>query len=142
MVESVSFAFPATERCEALRPAAQLGVHQEAVSAGVHATFAKDHVHDHHMITNSAVAETLADCIAVSENEPRSLCELVDGTMVEIAMGFEAPVVATTVARILGYFVSSRRLGLVSGADGFFRLPSSTRAPDVAFLGRDRLPNG
>jgi len=120
------------------------------------------------MIANNAVAETLADyqtqlggipadrirlspklgtatqadCIAANENEPRSLCELVDGTLVEKAMSFDASVVAITIARILGHFVSQRRLGLVSGADGFFSLPSSTRAPDVAYLSRDRLPNG
>jgi len=120
------------------------------------------------MIANNAVAETLADfqtqlggipadrirlsptpgtatqadCIAANENEPRGLCELVDGTLVEKAMGFEASIVAGTILSLLRYFVSRQRLGLVSGADGFFRLPSSTRAPDVAFLNRDRLPNG
>ena len=60
----------------------------------------------------------------------------------EKALGFEASVVGVAIASILGHFVSSRRVGLISGADGFFCLPSSTRAPDVAFLSRDRLPNG
>ena len=85
---------------------------------------------------------TQADCLAANENEPRGLCELVDGTLVEKAMGFEASIVAGTILSLLRYFVSRQRLGLVSGADGFFSLPSSTRAPDVAYLSRDRLPNG
>ncbi len=85
---------------------------------------------------------TQADCIAANENEPRGLCELVDGTLVEKAMGFEASVVAISISFLLRNFVATHRLGLVSGTDGFFSLPSSTRAPDVAFLSRDRLPNG
>lgn len=85
---------------------------------------------------------TFADCVAANEHEPRGLCELVDGTLVEKAVGYEASIVGATILAILKMFVSSRKLGLVSGADGFFRLPSSTRGPDVAFVSRDRLPNG
>lgn len=85
---------------------------------------------------------TLADCIAVNEEQERPLCELVDGVLVEKAMGYEASVVAIAIARILGNFISKHRLGFVSGADGFFRLSSSTRGPDVAFLSRERLPEG
>lgn len=71
-----------------------------------------------------------------------SLCELVDGMLVEKAMGYEQSVVAATILRIIGWYVSKHGLGLVSGADGFFQLQSSTRGPDVAFVARDRLPNG
>ncbi len=85
---------------------------------------------------------TLADCIAANENEPRSLCELVDGTLVEKAMGFEASFVAATILDLLKHFVATQQLGLISGADGFFSLPSSTRGPDVGYISRDRLPNG
>lgn len=85
---------------------------------------------------------TLADLLAVNESSERGLFELIDGSLVEKAMSFEASVVALAIARILGMFVSKHRLGLVSGADGFFRLLSSTRGPDVAFLARERLPGG
>ena len=84
---------------------------------------------------------TAEDCVRVNDAK-EGLCELVDGTLVEKAMGYEASVVAITIARILAEFVSRHRLGLVSGADGFFQLQSSTRGPDVAFLHRDRLPGG
>ena len=85
---------------------------------------------------------TLTDCIAVNEQQERPLCELVDGVLVEKAMGYEASVVAAAIIRVLGAFVSKHRLGFVSGADGFFRLKASTRGPDVAFLSRERLPGG
>ena len=73
----------------------------------------------------------------------KPLCELIDQTLVEKAGGFESSVVAATIGSIIARFVSSRRLGLVSGADGMFRLLASTvRAPDVAFVSREQLPDG
>lgn len=50
--------------------------------------------------------------------------------------------VAATILTILKQFVSQQRLGLISGADGFFQLRSSTRGPNVAFVSRRRLANG
>jgi Uma2 family endonuclease len=85
---------------------------------------------------------TLSDCMAINERQDRPPCELVDGVLVEKAMGYEASVVAITIATILRSFISKHRLGFVSGADGFFRLNTSTRGPDVAFLSRERLPGG
>ncbi len=70
------------------------------------------------------------------------LCELVDQTLVEKAMGYKQSVVAMTIGRLLGLFVFTNKLGLISGADGFFRLHSTTRGPDVAFVNRNRLPQG
>ena len=85
---------------------------------------------------------TLTDLIAINHSPNHSLYELIDGTLVEKAMSYEASVVAVAIIRILGLFVSKYRLGLTSGADGFFKLQSSTRGPDVAFVARDRLPGG
>ena len=85
---------------------------------------------------------TLADLIAINESRERGLYELVDGSLVEKAMGYEASVVAMAIAHILRHFVSKNQLGLVSGADGFFRLLTSTRGPDVAVVARERLPGG
>ena len=83
------------------------------------------------------------DDLLANNDGSKPLCELVDGTLVEKAMGFEASVVAMTLARILGSFVSARKLGVVSGPDGMFRLLSnSVRGPDVAYLSRERFPNG
>lgn len=85
---------------------------------------------------------TIEDLIHANDHK-RPLCELIDQTLVEKTMGFEASVVAATIARILGNFITSRRLGLVSGADGMFQLLStSVRGPDVAFVSTERLPGG
>jgi len=94
------------------------------------------------LLTPAPSQATLADLISVNNCANHGLCELVDGTLVEKAMGYEASVVAATILFILKQFVSRFRLGLISGADGFFKLQSSTRGPDVAFVARDRLPGG
>ena len=81
--------------------------------------------------------------LVFANDHSKPLCELIDNTLVEKAVGFEASVVAATMIRILGDFVARRRLGIVAGADGMFRLlASSVRAPDVAFLSRGRFPDG
>ena len=85
---------------------------------------------------------THADLVAANESGKESLVEWVDGCLVEKAMGYEASVVAAAIAHILRQFVSIHRLGLISGADGFFRLLDSTRGPDLAFIALERLPNG
>lgn len=84
---------------------------------------------------------TLADLIQVNDHKKGRLVELVDGTLVEKAMGYEASVVAAAILQILRSFVTAHRLGIVSGADGMFQLQSSVRGPDVAYISRDRLPN-
>ena len=70
---------------------------------------------------------TLADLMAVNESKEHGLFELVDGTLVEKAMSYEASIVAIAIARIIGTFVFKNRLGLISGTDGFFRLQTSTQ---------------
>jgi len=85
---------------------------------------------------------THADLELANESGTNGLVEMVDGCLVKKAMGYEASVVAMAIAHILRQFVSTHRLGLISGADGFFRLLDSTRGPDVAFVAVDRLPNG
>jgi len=121
----------------------------------------------HHSMTHAAVTDSLAerlqelgvvaervkstpapgsatvDDLIFYNDHTKPLCELVDNTLVEKAVGFEASVVAATISGLLRSFVVSRRLGIVSGADGMFRLlPSSVRGPDVAFLSRSRFPGG
>ena len=85
---------------------------------------------------------TVDDLIhANSHSSP--LCELVDQTLVEKAVGYESSVVALTIASILRTFVKPHKLGALSGADGMFRLLiQSVRGPDVAYLSRQRFPDG
>ncbi len=77
-----------------------------------------------------------------AEREDR-LCELVDGVLVEKAMGFRESLLAVVIGGILSAFVVPRNLGLVSGPDGTLRLfPGLVRIPDVAFIAWDRVPGG
>jgi Uma2 family endonuclease len=77
---------------------------------------------------------TIADLWAVHASG-RKLVELVDGVLVEKAMGTRESFLALTLARLLGNFVEEHRLGVCLGADGFMRLGDErVRAPDVSFL--------
>ena len=60
---------------------------------------------------------TEADVIEVGVREGRH-CELVDGVLVEKAMGLRESLLAVALGGILRGFVIPRNLGLVSGADG------------------------
>jgi Uma2 family endonuclease len=84
---------------------------------------------------------TEEDAILIQERYGR-LCELIDGTLVEKAMG----VFESQVAIILAYFLEGFRyahdLGIVLGADGMYRLfPKQIRIPDVSFVSWKRMPN-
>jgi Uma2 family endonuclease len=81
---------------------------------------------------------TLEDLLQVNESK-KNLCELIDGTLVEKTMGIKQSLVAMTIGRILGNFISTKQIGFVTGSDGFFRLPSSVRGPDVAFVKSERF---
>jgi Uma2 family endonuclease len=79
---------------------------------------------------------------ARSRIEKGDLCELVDGTLVEKALGWQESLIAMALGSILRAFVNEKNLGLVTGPDGFIRLLGSlVRGPDVAFFSWDRLPD-
>jgi Uma2 family endonuclease len=83
---------------------------------------------------------TVADVIRIAEKEGK-LCELVDGVLVEKAVGYNESGLALFLGGLLNAFVIPRNLGLVTGADGTVRLmPGLVRIPDVAFTNWDRLP--
>ncbi len=87
-------------------------------------------------------AATEGDVIAVRSREKR-LCELVDGVLVEKAMGFRESALAGVILALLREFVIPRNLGIVLGPDGMLRLqPGLVRIPDVAYLSWDRFPDG
>jgi Uma2 family endonuclease len=73
----------------------------------------------------------------------RRLCELVDGVLVEKAVGTQEALLASILVELLWGHVRPRRLGLVLGADGMLRLmPGLVRIPDVSFISRKQLPGG
>jgi Uma2 family endonuclease len=84
---------------------------------------------------------TERDVIEIEARENR-LCELIDGVLVEKAMGFVESILAGAILAALREFVVPRNLGHVTGADGMMRLaPGLVRIPDVAFLSWNRFAN-
>ena len=83
---------------------------------------------------------TEADLVAFNARKI-TLCELVDGVLVEKGMSYRESYLAMMLARFLMAFVIPRNLGLLTGADGMMRLfPGLVREPDVAFTSWDRIP--
>lgn len=85
---------------------------------------------------------TEEDVVRLNERKV-SLFELVEGTLVEKAMGAREALVATCLIITLGEYVRRHKLGKVLGADAMLRLmPGLVRLPDVTFLSWARLPKG
>lgn len=84
---------------------------------------------------------TEADVLAIHDREGR-LYELVDGMLVEKAMGLRESYLASVLIALLWNFVTPRHLGIVTGEAGMMRLLAGlVRIPAVAFLSWARLPN-
>lgn len=85
---------------------------------------------------------TEADVLRLDDHEDR-LCELIDGTLVEKGMGYDESLIAVQIIFLLKSWVSPRKLGLVSGADGMMRIMKGrVRIPDVAFVSTAQFPKG
>jgi Uma2 family endonuclease len=83
---------------------------------------------------------TEKDLLAIGCREDR-LFELVDGTLVEKAVGYRESLLACALIHFLRTFVKGRKLGLVTGPDGMLRLfPGLVRGPDVAFASWKKFP--
>src|SRR5262245_56735409 len=73
-------------------------------------------------------------------NTTRRLYELVEGTLVEKAMGFRESIVAVAIINLLGSFVKANDLGLVTAPDGMMRLAAGlVRIPDVSYFSWSRF---
>jgi Uma2 family endonuclease len=84
---------------------------------------------------------TEKDVLDVLDRENRP-CELVEGTLVEKAVGYEESELALLIGTLLNNFVRPRKLGIVTGADGTIRLfPGLVRIPDVAFASWGCFPD-
>jgi Uma2 family endonuclease len=80
------------------------------------------------------------DVIEIERQEGK-LFELVEGVLVEKAVGFIQSGLAGFLLGLLNAFVVPRNLGIVTGADGTVELMAGlVRIPDVAFTRWDRLP--
>jgi Uma2 family endonuclease len=84
---------------------------------------------------------TEKDVLAVEQREGR-ICELVDGVLVEKAMGLAESFLALEIAFLLRQFLKKQDLGILAGADGTLRLwPGLVRIPDISFISWGQLPN-
>ena len=84
---------------------------------------------------------TVEDVIRLDDHEDR-LCELIDGVLVEKAMGFHESLLAVFLGRLLGEYVDRRNLGVVAGEAATLQLfPDLVRIPDVCFVSWDRMPD-
>lgn len=81
------------------------------------------------------------DVLRVLDGEPKRLVELVDGILVEKAMGQREGFLAATLISLLMNYVRPRRLGVVGAPDTLFRLKDGReRLPDVCFTAWANLP--
>ncbi len=84
---------------------------------------------------------TEKDVLAIHAREGR-LFELVDGVLVEKAMGFLESRVGMILGTLLEMYAKQHNLGIVVGSDGMMRLlPGKIRMPDVAFLSWAHFPD-
>jgi Uma2 family endonuclease len=85
---------------------------------------------------------TEKDVVEVEERENVS-CELIDGTLVEKALGFDKSRLAWKLGYLFGSYLDENDLGTCVGADGMMRIaPGKVRYPDLAFLVWEKFPGG
>lgn len=86
---------------------------------------------------------TEEDVVAALEAVDKRLCELVDGVLVEKAMGTKESLIAGLILQRVNTFLDQHDLGLAFGADGAMRLMKGlVRIPDVSFVSWRQMPDG
>ena len=86
---------------------------------------------------------TVDDVLRLCDHEPKHLCELVDGVLVEKAMGHEESRLAARLLFVLQLYLEEHDLGIIAGADGPHQiLYDQVRFPDVAFIAYEKIPEG
>jgi len=102
------------------------------------------HIPPDRILVNPPLGTATEKDVVAAGNAPRKrLCELVEGVLVEKAMGAKESQLACFLIHILLSFLEKRDLGAVLGESGAMRLmPGLVRIPDVSFVSRDRLPGG
>ncbi len=84
---------------------------------------------------------TVEDVERLCNREPKSLCELIDGVLVEKATGHFKSRLEMRLAHLFGAFLDEHDLGIVTAANGPHRIhPDQIRLPDVAFIAYENIP--
>jgi Uma2 family endonuclease len=85
---------------------------------------------------------TERDVLLINERKER-LCELVDGVLVEKAMGTKEGLLGAWLVHLLWGYLERHPIGIALGGDGMLRLfPGLVRVPDVSFISKKRLSRG
>ena len=86
---------------------------------------------------------TIADLVAVNEAKQGPVCELVDGVLVEKAVGQFESQLAMIIAGGLYVYLRTHDIGMLLGEAAVLRiLPGIGRAGDVTFIAWKSLPGG
>ena len=86
---------------------------------------------------------TVEDVLRLCDREPKCLCELVDGVLVEKVNRHPESRLAARLIHVLQSYLDEHDLGILTGADGPLQILSDqVRFPDVVFIGYDRIPEG
>jgi Uma2 family endonuclease len=101
----------------------------------------------HRVLLRPTPGEATEEDVSAALVEPRKrICELIDGVLVEKAVGGRESLLASFLSRRMGEVVDRDGLGVILGEAGFFRLEGKQlRAPDVSFipwseLGGEEIP--
>lgn len=95
---------------------------------------------DRVLMTPTPGTATEQDVIDIHGRQNR-LCELIDGVLVEKAMGFEESGFAALLVYYFIAYLRDHKLGRALGADGMIRLfPGRVRIPDACFISWERYP--
>jgi Uma2 family endonuclease len=84
---------------------------------------------------------TERDILQILQREDLA-CELIDGVVVEKAMGWMESFLAMRLGHFIQSYLDDHDLGVITGEEGMLRLlPHQIRIPDVAFYSWDHFPN-
>jgi Uma2 family endonuclease len=84
---------------------------------------------------------TEQDVLELDRREGRG-CELIDGTLVEKALGSAESYVSWLLGGLLKDYLDRHKLGIGLNPDGLLRIsPGLVRMPDLSFISWDKLPN-
>lgn len=83
---------------------------------------------------------TAADMVAMTESKFGRIVELVDGTLVEKAMGKFEDVIGFELGLSIGNYVKQNQLGVMNGAQGMTTMiTGNIRMPDLMFTAKERI---
>ena len=86
---------------------------------------------------------TFDELVTANETRSRRVCEWVDGTLVEKAMGWFESFIAMNLSGYFFRYLETNPIGLLLGPDAVLRiLPKVGRAGDVMFVSMAKFPNG